>query len=399
MKRLVSCIVFGICLFSMISAVCEYSDAYTDIQKQLENLSDDELTALIVDIWTEQNRRVQETVADTPDVTASPEPTVTAEITKRPLYLGMWKQGYFVDRFQNPTTDKYIINKTGISGTFSNSAATNKELKAYILISVRKGEPFVEIELFEYGSMQVKNYLSDSVSYEISIQTGYLPGYTTLKGAMDAKGDRIHLTGSHETFMNKLIYGGSPVKIYIEEKSRYSMSTYLFTIDDTSGIFDAYSWLMEGVAPKETETPAPTVVVLNETPDTAEDAQNSTPRTFAAEYLSDPTAGEILESLDNGDLNTALSLLDEFINSDEGNTYYQSLGDILYQNILKAYDILISGHEYELSHLTNLPEKARRSIREGEAALIRALLEDPLSSERLIQSADALSQLITEDMQ
>lgn len=148
--------------------------------------------------------------------------------------IGSWSARYFVDEFNNPTNHKYIRCDT-VQGTFSNSATTNAKLNAYILVN----KPYtnmdwleVEIKLFEYGSSVVKGIYS-SEQYDITVldtnnNKHYLTG-TIYKGE-----DRISVKEVDEII--SVLRQQGTISIYMKS-SKYSISTYLFSIE-TSNFYD-----------------------------------------------------------------------------------------------------------------------------------------------------------------
>lgn len=63
-----------------------------------------------------------------------------------------WEVRFFVDSFNDPTTERYVTNKNLFIGTFSNSATTNSRLDVQIIWS--KNE--FSFKLIEYGIYVVK---------------------------------------------------------------------------------------------------------------------------------------------------------------------------------------------------------------------------------------------------
>lgn len=68
--------------------------------------------------------------------------------------FGDWRIDYSVDDFNQPTDEWYITEDEYLVGTFSNSATTNSELYANVMVDL---DDNVMIFLYEYGSRQVKN--------------------------------------------------------------------------------------------------------------------------------------------------------------------------------------------------------------------------------------------------
>lgn len=79
----------------------------------------------------------------------------------------IWEVKEYVDEFNDPTGEKYIVAGP-FEGTFSNSATTNSELKAYVFCDNEK----VWLRLFEYGDSQVNNPNSEIREYQIKTKVG-----------------------------------------------------------------------------------------------------------------------------------------------------------------------------------------------------------------------------------
>lgn len=76
--------------------------------------------------------------------------------------LGDWEIGHYVDEFQEETEEKYI--KQSALGTFSNSATTNSDLVAHILVDKND----IRLRLQEYG----RSYAKDDESIRFRIKSG-----------------------------------------------------------------------------------------------------------------------------------------------------------------------------------------------------------------------------------
>lgn len=160
------------------------------------------------------------------------EPTETEAAT-----TSNWEKAYYVDEFEQPTSEGYITNSELIVGTFSNSATTNSTL--YVKFTVDK--KYVAIALAEYGSYVVKNSSSKySDSYKIILQSANGTKYN-LTGELYPGGDRIVIDTSYNATILSALKSGGEIKLYIEE-TEYSTSNYLFTVD-TTGFAEAYKTL------------------------------------------------------------------------------------------------------------------------------------------------------------
>lgn len=134
-----------------------------------------------------------------------------------------WEISYYVDEFNNPTSEAYIRTTGVLYGTFSNSATTDSKLYARILIDSKN----TTIKLWEYCELQVKADTLVNINYNITIlDDAGRKHYTT--GTMYEGGERVYL--SDNTLIN-LLKSNSQLKIYIQENSEYGVnSTYLFSV-------------------------------------------------------------------------------------------------------------------------------------------------------------------------
>ena len=135
--------------------------------------------------------------------------------------LGDWEIEYYVDEFQEQTDEKYI--KQTALGTFSNSATTNSDLLAYILVD----KDDIRFRLQEYESSYVKEdepiYFrvksSDSLITELDMwvnRDGYVEFSSYYKEMQDS--------------LKNILLRGGEVK-FSGVIDHYSKSTYHFTIN------------------------------------------------------------------------------------------------------------------------------------------------------------------------
>ena len=217
MKKLFA-VLLVIVVFGCMSAFAE-----ADIGGQLGGMSLEELEALKVEIENRISTLRDENAANDPD------------------NMGMWELRYYVDEFQLPTDDAYIVNTQLIEGTFSNSATTNSDLLVKLLID----EYDVAIMMYEYGSYQVNNpYSSDWAYYDVTMldsegERHYLTGYILANG-----GDRIFFDEEDELTILNAFKANGTVMFSIVDSER-SIDSYLFTIEDTSYFSNAYNKLFE----------------------------------------------------------------------------------------------------------------------------------------------------------
>ena len=133
----------------------------------------------------------------------------------------IWKSSFYVDEFNNPTSEAYMRNVNVFVGTFSNSATTNSKLYARILIDSED----VAIKLWEYGSQEVNAY--STTYYDITLLDDNGNKHYT-NGTMYKNGERIYF--EDWTFVS-LLQENQTLKIYIVEASKYGYnSTYLFEV-------------------------------------------------------------------------------------------------------------------------------------------------------------------------
>lgn len=143
-----------------------------------------------------------------------------------------WKVVNYVDKYGNSTEDQYITNEYYIWGTFSNSAATDSELKVQLGID----KEYAYIVLYEYGDNIVKNYYSKDKIYSLAVLDSEGEEHT-LNCRMYSEGNRLYIDNKDE-LCRILEYGGE-TSFYIKEKD--GMSEYKFTINLPEDFSDMYS--------------------------------------------------------------------------------------------------------------------------------------------------------------
>jgi hypothetical protein len=137
---------------------------------------------------------------------------------------GIWKIGYFVDEFGDPTENGYISNSNYISGVFSNSATSNSNLNSLFLISKKSR---VALQLYEYaGRNPVKAY--STKDYSIIVKDGSGEKHS-MKGTMYEGGDRIFFDRSsgknHISKMHNILMNGGNITVVLKD-TEYGLSTY-----------------------------------------------------------------------------------------------------------------------------------------------------------------------------
>lgn len=137
-----------------------------------------------------------------------------------------WIKSYYVDNFNDPTDEWYIIHEQLISGTFSNSATTNSNLSVYVLIDAEK----ISFFLYEYDSNQVKNSYSTDETYSITMKDAD-GNKTDIMGRIYAGGDRIVIDDKYtDTVLEALSAEKGNVSFYLVS-DKYSTTSYLFSVE------------------------------------------------------------------------------------------------------------------------------------------------------------------------
>lgn len=176
----------------------------------------------------------KKTLSEQKTISALGHSTTSGTCSRCSKEIGDWIIRYYVDEFNQPTDEPYVINKSHIQGTFSNSATTNSRL--YVELLVDKGN--VCIFLYEYGSSLVKNYSSRyNEFYNIVMRTSD-GEKITIGGRIFAGGDRIVIYDEDVAAVVEALMYNESVSFYIEESER-PICNYLFTVT-CSNFTDAF---------------------------------------------------------------------------------------------------------------------------------------------------------------
>lgn len=135
--------------------------------------------------------------------------------------LGDWKIGNYVDDFEEETDEKYIIQTS--LGNFSNSATTNSDLLAHILID----KDNIRLRLQEYASHYVKG--DESIRFRIKSQDSLISEFSMWANKDGYIGFASYEKREKDSLLHILLRGGE-VKFY-GVIDRYSKSTYRFSIN------------------------------------------------------------------------------------------------------------------------------------------------------------------------
>lgn len=139
---------------------------------------------------------------------------------------GIWETKFYVDDFNQPTDDWYIVNKTRFVGTFSNSATTDSALTVDMLAD---SEGYVAFFLYEYGRNTVKNSSQNYVDeYDITMRTADGTEHK-LSGTLYCGGDRIIIDDEHVDTVLTALKGEGNVMFRVVKSDR-TVESYLFTV-------------------------------------------------------------------------------------------------------------------------------------------------------------------------
>lgn len=150
---------------------------------------------------------------------------------------GIWKVGFYVDEFGEPTTTGYIRNLLPIRGTFSNTATQDSELDVIFLITDAND---ISIQLYEYArNNPVKAYSSEG--YRIMIEDA--DGVRSTFNGWN-RSDRINLDKSASGKVHGSLMKGGLLKFRITEMNR-GTTQYSFNIQNATYYDNAYRLLTE----------------------------------------------------------------------------------------------------------------------------------------------------------
>ncbi|MBQ9733246.1 MAG: hypothetical protein IJV74_03315 [Clostridia bacterium] len=146
-----------------------------------------------------------------------------------------WEIGEYTDEFDQPTGKKYMVAES--YGTFSNSATTDSKL--YAAVQIDKDN--IAIMMWEYGSYLLKGTF-DYEDYKITIldENGTKHYFT---GTIYKGGTRIYFDSADRNAVLNLLRNNDTLKIYLKS-TKYSISTYLFTIE-TKGFATTYNSIIK----------------------------------------------------------------------------------------------------------------------------------------------------------
>ena len=126
-----------------------------------------------------------------------------------------------MDEFDTPTDDGYLSAVT--EGRFSNSATTNDELTAQMIVD----EESCAVALYEYSSYRVKG--SYDIIYDVKVKDGNGDVYT-MRGYLYDGSDRVYFS-DYELMIDILSQGGT-VRFNLTNSDR-PIEEYTFSVDAT----------------------------------------------------------------------------------------------------------------------------------------------------------------------
>lgn len=150
---------------------------------------------------------------------------------------GIWVVKAYVDEFNLPTDEKYIVNSVPFNGTFRNSATSNSELNAYLFYTRAQNYDILSVELWEYGRYHVNNPFSQSRKYNVTVmdKDGYK---SSVEGVMYSDSYDLYFL-DEQPVLDALKKGGT-VRFSITEKEN-SLTKYVITIEDAAGFSSVYN--------------------------------------------------------------------------------------------------------------------------------------------------------------
>lgn len=139
--------------------------------------------------------------------------------------FGIWEVGYYVDEFNQPTSNWYICNSKVFSGTFNNSAVTGEKLTAEIVVDC---EGDITLFLYTYGRSLVKNssqrYVDD---FDIKMRASNGEVYD-MKGTIYCGEDRIFIKDKYKSIVLDALLGEGEFSFSIVKSDR-TIEKYVFT--------------------------------------------------------------------------------------------------------------------------------------------------------------------------
>jgi len=154
--------------------------------------------------------------------------------------FGIWQMKYYVDEFNDRTDEWYIT--TEVQGTFSNSATTNSDLRAILLVNstdniINRIDDYynrldgISIMLYEYNEHKVTNSYSEKRHYTINIKDSNGEKHS-LEGIIYSGSDRIELDLDNSDQLFSILSMGGKTSFSIIDDA-LPTTHYVFSVYDT----------------------------------------------------------------------------------------------------------------------------------------------------------------------
>lgn len=180
------------------------------------------ISACSVVFSTDETSETEESGATTSSVSDE----TTAESAESGEESQLWDTYYYVDDFNQETSEWYVGNTTELIGSFSNSATTDSALLVNMIVDCY-GE--IGIFLYEYGNHLVKNGSNNYVEqYSITMQSNDGTNYD-MTGTMYCGEDRILIDESYRATVLSLLQSSGNVKVRVTNMDR-TVESYIFVI-------------------------------------------------------------------------------------------------------------------------------------------------------------------------
>lgn len=238
MKKIL-CSIITVCFLIAILLVlvsCGVDDFTDDTDNSSSNSNNDTLDDSCSHTWVDATCTVAKYCSKCSEVIgeALGHDIVSGLCTRCYQSFSTWEKGTFTDEFNQPTNDHYIV--TWATGTFSNSVASNRTLKAAVQIT----KTDIAIMLWEYGNSLVKG-IFDYTPYTITILDTNKRKINVM-GTLYDGGQRVYIDDNYIQTVLDLLQQNGTLSFYLVD-NKYSISTYLFSIE-TSDFKTQYTELM-----------------------------------------------------------------------------------------------------------------------------------------------------------
>lgn len=227
----------GTVTFGRLVQVDDYSPLTIMVNEKLKN---DSYQMMELDLGVLNGEAASDDAPAGEDAPAT-EPAETPSEPTESTSAKIWSMNYYVDDFDEPTDEWYIMNNTPFAGTFSNSATTDSSLTATILVDFENEVTFF---LYEYGRNQVKNSSERYVDeYDITMRTADGADHN-ITGTLYCGGDRIFIDDKYIDEVITALKSGEKVMFRIVNSER-TVESYLLKIN-TGNFAEVYDAKVQG---------------------------------------------------------------------------------------------------------------------------------------------------------